>query len=240
MDVRLTRSHKNPSTIRPGVVQRDWMDETQARHAYQCLPVTLANTRGWELLLPQEVVVQWDGEASIPEVLAGGSIAYFGEDAYARDLVEQSIVGTVSFSSDWAIQTPEGYGVLVSGAPNYFVDGAVPHTALVPGWWPDPVNMNWRITKKCEPVVFPKGMPYMFFQIVRPNLLSEVDFTVLNAWDDPERMASRSEYSRVKRERSKASSWMRGLRTGLDHNGRPVGPKHEGYEPLDGVECPVI
>ena len=32
-----------------GQSRRQWMDETRHRHAYRCLPLTIANSMGWEI-----------------------------------------------------------------------------------------------------------------------------------------------------------------------------------------------
>ena len=41
--------------IVPGRPQRAWMDAFHDRHAYRCLPLTMANTTGWEILSPGAV-----------------------------------------------------------------------------------------------------------------------------------------------------------------------------------------
>ena len=41
-----------PPEIVAGRPQRAWMDHFADRHAYRCLPLTMANTTGWEILCP--------------------------------------------------------------------------------------------------------------------------------------------------------------------------------------------
>ena len=41
-----------PPEIVPGRPQRAWMERFADRHPYRCLPLTMANTTGWELLCP--------------------------------------------------------------------------------------------------------------------------------------------------------------------------------------------
>ncbi|MEA9787719.1 DUF6065 family protein [Xanthomonas campestris pv. raphani] len=36
--------------IRPAPHERAWMDATDQRYAYRCLPLAIANAHGWELL----------------------------------------------------------------------------------------------------------------------------------------------------------------------------------------------
>jgi len=71
MKVGLNKVHPNPPTIRQSLPARDWMSDTHKKHAYKCLPLTGANVHGWEVVLQQDVVVQWDGEHTIPRVLSG-------------------------------------------------------------------------------------------------------------------------------------------------------------------------
>ena len=37
------------------------MDAFPDRHAYRCVPMTVANTHGWELLVPASFEVEWNG-----------------------------------------------------------------------------------------------------------------------------------------------------------------------------------
>ena len=47
--------------IVPGRAQRDWMDAFTDRHPYRCLPLTMANSTGWEILCPFDIEIAWDG-----------------------------------------------------------------------------------------------------------------------------------------------------------------------------------
>src|ERR1700743_449622 len=44
---------------------RGWMDLFTDRHAYRCLPLTIANSHGWELLVPAAFEVEWNGGPKI-------------------------------------------------------------------------------------------------------------------------------------------------------------------------------
>jgi hypothetical protein len=37
------------------------MDAFQDRHPYRCLPLTMANCTGWEILCPIGITIEWDG-----------------------------------------------------------------------------------------------------------------------------------------------------------------------------------
>jgi hypothetical protein len=146
-----------------------------------------------------------------------------------------SIIGIMSFTTGWSFSTPPGIATWISGSPNYFVDGAVPLTAHIPSdWWPDEFNMNWKITKIGEPVVFPAGSPFMFFQFYDTSLMPSIEFEVENYWDKPELSSARQSYgdAKMKKLQDEPWTWMGGIRTGLDENGNRIGPRHEGHVEL--------
>lgn len=226
--VTLTKTHQSPPEIKQSRLKRDWMDDTYRKHAYKCMPMTAANVNGWELILQQDVVVQWDGGNNPPKVLEG-------EFLDGRPVVIPSIVGIISFTTGWVINTEEGYDTWISGSPNYFVDGAVPLTATIPSyWWPDEFNMNWKITKINEPVIFKAGSPFMFFNIYPNKLMPSVEFSVENLWDKKQLMESRQAYGNAKMEKlhNEPWTWMNGIRTGLDEKGDRIGPVTLGLNKL--------
>jgi len=231
--VSLTRTHQNPPEIRQAAVRRDWMDDTYKKHAYKCLPLTEANVNGWDMILQQDVVIQWDGGLTVPRVLSGEKMTFeTNGQTYERNIVMPSIVGIMSFTVGWSFSTPPGTATWISGSPNYFVDGAVPLTAHIPSdWWPDEFNMNWKITKIGEPVTFPAGSPFMFFQFYDTSLMPSVEFEVENYWDKPELSAARQSYgdAKMKKLEEQPWTWMGGIRTGLDENGNQVGPRFDGH-----------
>ena len=230
--ITLTRTHQNPPEIKQSRLKRDWMDDAYNKHAYQCLPMTVANVSGWELVLQQDVVVEWDGSNNPPKVLEG-------EFLNSRSVVIPSIIGIMSFATGWAFGTEEGYSTYISGSPNYFVDGAVPLSATIPSfWWPDEFNMNWKITKINEPVIFPKGMPFMHFTIVKNDLLESVKFKVENLWDKPDLMDQRMSYgeAKMKKNQEEPWTWMKGIKTGLNEKGERIGPASSGLLKLNEPE----
>lgn len=236
MKVTLTKSHQNPPEIRQCRPRRDWMDGTYRKHAYKCLPMTAANTYGWELVLPQEVKVIWDGGNTVPRVLSGEKITWNTDGhEYERDVVVQSIIGMVSFATGWAINPPEGYSVWLSGAPNHYIKHAHPLTAMMPGWWPDEPNMNWIIDTPNVEITFPEGMPFMFFQIIPDHALEDVRFQTRGMWEEAALMEQRSNYGNAKAKKmiDEPWTWMGGIRTGLDEKGEQIGPKHDGHPVLD-------
>ncbi len=52
---------QRPPEIVPGRPQRAWMDRFAERHPYRCLPLSMANTTGWEILCPVGFTATWNG-----------------------------------------------------------------------------------------------------------------------------------------------------------------------------------
>jgi hypothetical protein len=223
----LAKSTQKTVEIRQSRIQRDWMDETYKKHAYQCLPMTYANVYGWELILPHDVIVEWDGGNTNATILEGGQFE-------GRDIAYGGIIGMVSFSTGWIFGTEPGYETWIGGSPNYVLDGAVPLSAIIPSsWWPDEFQMNWKLTKTGK-TVFPKGMPFMFFTMFDSTVLENVEFEVKNMWDDKELMDSRQKYGdmKMKNNQEKPWTWTKGIRTGLDADGVRIGPTTTGLPKL--------
>jgi len=227
--INFVRTHQTPPKITQSRMQRDWMDATYNKHAYQCLPMTVANVYGWEIQMEDDLVVQWDGNETPPQILSG-EISSSG-----RIQAVSSIVGIISIQMSWAIRTEEGYSTWFSGSPNYVLDGAVPLTATIPTWWwPDESQMNWKITKIGEPVTFAAGTPFCFFNIYDNSILENTEVVTSNLWDDKELMESRVRYGELKTKNRYEDpwTWTKGIKTGVDADGEQIGPTFNGLPKL--------
>jgi len=229
--ITLSKTFQNPVQIKQSRLKRDWMDSTYNKHAYQCTPVTTANVSGWEMLLPEDVTVIWNGGNSPAQIISGG--VHNG-----WNFAHSNINGMISFATGWVINTESPYHLWATGSPNYYVDGASPMTATIPSdWWPDELQTNWIITKINEPVIFKKGEPFIFFTIFDPALMPSANFEVVNRSDFPELVAERKKYNDLKSRNSieKPWTWVKGIRTGLNADGNRIGPKYSG---LPNLNCP--
>src|SRR5580700_6265644 len=47
--------------LRPARPERDWMDMSTERFAYRCIPLSIANSTGWEIALPFAFEAAWYG-----------------------------------------------------------------------------------------------------------------------------------------------------------------------------------
>ena len=159
MELECYKIYNVAPEIVPGRSQREWMDAFPDRHPYRCLPLTMANSTGWEILCPMDIKIIWDGgehDYSLKLFTTGNpaAIPSFADSHFRR--------GIVTFHTGHLFRTPPGWGLWVSGPPNYFKDGIAPLTGLVEtDWLPFPFTMNWQMTRPGE-VTFKKGEPFCF------------------------------------------------------------------------------
>jgi len=156
----------------PARARRDWMDEFTDRHPYRCLPLTMANSTGWELTCPFTIDVTWNGgpnEADLtmsspdrPEALASLVSSHFRK-------------GIVTFHTGYLFRTPPGWAVICGGPPNWPKDGVYPLSGLVESdWLPFPFTMNWQMTRPGT-VRFEKGEPFCFITLSEHHRLETVE-----------------------------------------------------------------
>ena len=191
--------------------------------------MTFANVYGWEMQMEDDLVVQWDGGQNPARILSGEY------SSSGRMQAVSSIIGMISIQMSWVIRTEEGYDTWFSGSPNYFIDGAAPLSATIPTWWwPDESQMNWKITKIGEPVVFKAGTPFCFFNVYKNSVMQEAEVSTSNLWDDMELIQSRAKYGQMKSKNMHDNpwTWTKGIKTGVDADGNKIGPGFTGLPKL--------
>ena len=215
----------------PGRRERAWMDATNDHYAYRCLPLSTANTSGWELQSPLDFEVTWNGGQGIDAISARAP----GTDP---DLLRALIVshfghGILTFHTGWLFRTSPGWGLWVRGAPNFGKDGMHPLDGMVEtDWLPFPFTMNWRFTRPCT-VRFTKGDPFCFITPCPHALLDDVAPKRASLDDDPLLKAhyeewgkSRAEFNQMLREgtpEAVTKKWQRNY-----FHGKPI----DGSTPL--------
>lgn len=157
------------------------MDATPGRFAYRCLPLSIANSFGWEIRLEHEVAVTWNGGPRLRDVtieVDGGNrgfrpMSHFGE-------------GIVTFPTSYLFRTSPGLALQVGGPANRPLDGVAPLTGIVEtSWSPYSFTMNWMMTRPGT-VRFPAGFPFCRLTPVMPSLVAEAQASLLRIDDDPD------------------------------------------------------
>jgi hypothetical protein len=152
--------------IRPAPLERDWMDATDQRFAYRCLPLNIANAHGWELLCPSGFSARWDGlnhKETIrikPDLgTTAPVVSHFGH-------------GVLTFHVPCLFRTDPGFDLFVTGPINRPKDAIAPLSGIIEtDWSPYTFTMNWRFTRSETKIRFEQGEPYChLFPVERGSL----------------------------------------------------------------------
>lgn len=172
---------ENPQPLVPAPPNRDWMDATTKRHAYRCLPIAVANTYGWQLLLPAAVTAEWNGGMEIEDVTVSSPHPHLAVSNFAR--------GVLTFDVSYIFRTPVDFHLLVTGPSNTFKDGVAPMTAVVEtDWLPYTFTFNYQFTRPGQ-VHWDAGEPYAQICVVRAATQQNVQPVIRRLSDNPQLMA---------------------------------------------------
>ena len=118
--------HTNDIKILAAPKERTWMENTDQKYAYRCLPLNIANQHGWCVYLDDDVQVVWNGEKTIDAITVTSrtsmATSHFGH-------------GVLTFHINHVIKTSPGYNLYISGAPNHFINGIQPMTGIYESDW---------------------------------------------------------------------------------------------------------
>lgn len=141
--------------IREASSRRPWMDATHDRFAYRCLPMTIANACGWELLCPTGFTATWNGGKHNK---ADISIQF--DEACHPFTQSHFMHGILTFHTGYLFRTPRDANLWVRGPVNSPKHGIQPLEGIVEtDWTPATFTMNWIFTEPGE-IRFEKGEPF--------------------------------------------------------------------------------
>ena len=231
-------TEEHPMQLVPGRPDRPWMDATNQRFAYRCLPLSIANATGWEILCPCAFEASWNGENGIDDLkvrickgepVHEGIMSHFGH-------------GVLTFTVGYLFRTERGWAIWARGAPNWPKDGIAPLDGLIEtDWAPFPFTMNWRFTRpgrvsfeRNEPVCFITPIPHLEIEKIEVETRPITDDQDLDlefrAWS-----AARLDFNREMADRNLAAikeGWQRFYIQGTTATGRPAGPTHRAKRRL--------
>ena len=156
--------------IRPAPVERDWMEATNQRFAYRCLPLNIANAYGWEVLCNAGFLAMWWGGESLDSIVIepdpgtpAPAVSHFGH-------------GILTFHLPCLFRTEPGAELMVQGPINRPKDGIAALSGVIEtDWSPYSFTMNWMITRPGTPVRFEKGEPYCHIFPVRCSEMEDIE-----------------------------------------------------------------
>ena len=213
--------------IRPAPVERDWMEGTNQRYAYRCLPLNIANAFGWEVLCNSGFVAIWNGKPTNDAIIiqpdpgtTAPAVSHFGH-------------GILTFHLPCLFRTDSGDSLMVQGPVNRPKDGIAALAGVIEtDWSPYSFTMNWIFTRPGVAVRFDKGEPYCHIFPVRCGAMESIAPELKLLSDDPELKrqheawtASRASFNTdLKRPGSgaQAEKWQKLYYRGLDPGGNPT------------------
>lgn len=179
--------------IRPASAKRGWMDEAPESFPYRCLPLSIANSHGWEVLSPCGFEVEWNGGMAVEDVTVRADpnahahqapVALFGQ-------------GTFTIHIEGLLRTPPGWNIWVGGPPNVAKDGVAPLAGIIEtDWAPYTFTMNWKLTRAGHAVRFEENEPIAFFFPIQRNLIEDITPSFAPMDEDPDLKASFEAWSR--------------------------------------------
>ena len=168
----------DPQPLVPAPPRRDWMDAIAGGHAYRCLPLAVANTYGWQLLLPVDVTAEWNGGPRIEDITVACSRAHQAVSNFAH--------GILTFDVGYIFRTAMDFHLLVTGPSNACRDGVAPMTAVVEtDWLPYSFTVNYRFTRPGR-VEWKAGEAYAQIFVVRAGVQERIRPIVRQLADNPQ------------------------------------------------------
>jgi hypothetical protein len=223
----------SPDKLQPARSRRDWMDAANHKFPYRCLPLSMANSWGWEVLSSTHFIAEWNGGPATTDInikVIDGPRHHAPSSHFG--------VGTLTWHTGYIFITEYPYALYVSGAPNMSTPVASPLSGIVETYWlPFTFTMNWRFT---QPGSFEMkiGEPYCQFFPVDITVFENIEPEIHDFSEEDNKefvdlyvdwSTSRSEYLIKGRynKLSKNNSWQRHY--------------FQGTYPPDGTrKCPVI
>jgi len=183
MELECYPTSDRPPELIAGRPQRAWMDRFAERHPYRCLPLSMANTSGWEMLCPVSFTAEWTGGVHQNDITLRPDHPH--PDFHKLALSHFSH-GVLTFHPGYLFRTPPGWSMWVGGPPNHIKDGIQPLAGVVEtDWLPFPFTMNWVFTRPGK-VRFEKGEPFCFITLLQDHPLHEIQPVIRRMDANPE------------------------------------------------------
>jgi hypothetical protein len=175
-----------PPKIAPARPDRAWMDVFQDKHAYRCLPLSIANAHGWDILMPAPIEVEWNGGPEIADLKVKALKPLPGNRPVDHFVRSNFSRGIVTFNTDYIFRTEPGWDLLATGPFNRPKDNASPLSGIIESdWLPYPFTMNWQILRPGR-VLFEQDEPFCFIFPLPKQALIDCEPEIRRLADEPE------------------------------------------------------
>jgi hypothetical protein len=232
----------NAPTIRPAPQTRAWMDGVIDNHAYRCLPLSIANSYGWDILAPFAFSAQWNGEPHPSGLILRRDD---GTVPPTSRVASHFGYGIVTFQLSYLFRTESGWDLVASGPWNRPKNGIAALTGVIEtDWLPFPFTMNWQMTQSGT-VRFERDEPICTIFPVPREALPNVEPEIVALDDHPGVKAQVQEWAKRRADlmrelyaapRALKDAWLRNYFIGRMPDGSEI-PDHQTKlklaEPVD-------
>ncbi|HVZ99900.1 MAG TPA: DUF6065 family protein [Caulobacterales bacterium] len=184
--------------IEPGAAERDWMDAFMSKHPYRCLPLVIANTSGWQLILPISFRATWNGGPAQHDIVFEPP---FGKSVRMLEQFVSSHFGggVLTFHTHYLFRTPKDWDLWVGGPPNSVKHGIQALTGIIEtSWLPMTFTMNWRFTAPGS-VAFNAGEPFCFMMPTPHRAIDDFEMVIGDLAANPELKADTEAWQESRR-----------------------------------------
>ena len=217
--------------IRPAPVERDWMEATRQRFAYRCLPLSMANAHGWELLCSAGFAATWNGEPGMD------AITIIPDSGAATPALSNFGHGVLTFHVSCIFRSEPGFDLMVQGPVNRPKDEIGPLSGIIEtDWSPYTFTMNWLFTRANTTICFEKGEPYCHVFPIQRAVLETVNPELCLLSEEPalkqqfeQWQHNRSVFNIELRRRGSGAQeqgWQKLYHRGLTPDGSPSNAEH--------------
>jgi hypothetical protein len=158
------------------------MDETPHRFAYRCLPLSVANAHGWQLLTDEPFSAYWDGGVAkecVHIVGKDGGPAPYGVHAHFGS-------GMLTFGVPGIFRTSPKWWLFVTGPVNQPKAGIHPLTAVVKtDEGGHTFTMNWKFLDPHRLIRFERDEPFCHIFPIPAGMLDGIRPEFHDVRDDP-------------------------------------------------------
>lgn len=218
--ISVYRDSEYCASIKQTSIKRQWMEDTPGKHAYQCMPVSLANTIGWQISFPEDIIFRWDGISDSSD----SHVKIIKGHRYCSTARGNA---TISFNTYLNIKTDEDVTTLIIPVPNNFNSDAQCFTALISTSFYKPMlPIAWKIITPNKDVVIPAGEPVATIIPISLGSLQDFEVKIKNkekSNDENIEINKNLEYTRKK---IKAGKFSHLYRRAENYIGESIG-KHE-------------
>jgi Family of unknown function (DUF6065) len=179
--IEALRLYETSFAIHPAPRHRAWMNPTETRYAYHCLPLVMANEAGWIITSGRTVVATWNGGSDTDDLTV---VSPDGDDPPASS---QFGSGILTWEIPFLFRTSAGYNLLARGPANWWKKGAVALEGLVEtDWAVATFTMNWKLTTPRLRVRFEPDDPVCMLVPQRRGELESFEPTLADLRKRPE------------------------------------------------------